>query len=372
MLSAAHVPVDSLHGQVEEWDVSTAIRPDLLPDLSMLCSLPSEFMTEVQALYVAFLRMRPQVIHCFLDSANIVGAVAGYLAGVPKIVLSARNVNPTHFEYLNHEWLLPWYRALVALPSVHLTANSFVGRDSYAEWIGISKDRVGVIPNAIDLSRYLLSDSSVEKDVRTELGIDPAAPVVLGVFRLSPEKRPSLFLRVMRQVKEKIPQLQVVIAGIGPLMDEVQAEIVNMGMAEYVQAIGRRNDIPALITMCDALSLLSENEGSPNVVMEAQALGKPVVCTAVGGTPEIVEEGRTGFLVARDDEVAMTARIVELLTSKSLRERMGEDAALRIEQNFSINKLVEQSLSAYGSDLSPSPHDVSDSGKRDGFKAVNT
>jgi glycosyltransferase involved in cell wall biosynthesis len=176
----------------------------------------------------------------------------------------------------------------------------------------------------------------------------------------------------MRRVKEKIPQLRVVIAGIGPMMDEVQAEIKRAGMAQYVHVLGRRDDIPALIKMCDALSLFSENEGSPNVVLEAQGLGKPVVCTAVGGTPEIVLDGVTGFLVPRDDEVEMASRVVELLSSKSLRQRMGVDAARRVEQEFSIQKLVEQSLSVYGSDLSAPLDKLSEAVKRDRFKAVNT
>jgi asparagine synthase (glutamine-hydrolysing) len=372
MLLDADVPVESLCDSLKGLDPSALLRPESLSEISSLLALPSDFMDQVQSLYVTLVRLRPQVIHCFLDTANIIGAVAGYLAGVPKIIMSARNVNPTHFEYLNLQWLLPWYRALVTIPSVHLTANSRVGRDSYADWIGISKDRVAVIPNAMDLPRYLLSEAGATKEARAELGIDPGIPVVLGVFRLSPEKRPLLFLRVMSRVKEKIPQLRVVIAGIGPMMDEVQTEIKRAGMDQYVNVLGRRDDIPALIKMCDALSLFSENEGSPNVVLEAQALGKPVVCTAVGGTPEIVLDGVTGFLVPRDDEVEMASRVVELLSSKSLRQRMGVEAARRIEQEFSINKLVEQSLSVYGSGLSAPLDSLSEAVKRDRFKAVNT
>jgi glycosyltransferase involved in cell wall biosynthesis len=340
----------SLASPVVQVQLADLIRPELLPDIRLLRLLPDAFKRDVQALYVSLMYRKPKVIHTFLDSANIVGAVAGYLAGVPRIVMSARNVNPTHFEYLNLDWFLPWYRALVSLPSVHLTANSAAGRDSYAEWIGIPKEQVSVIPNAIDIAEYLGSQGEMEAGSRGTPALPKDSLVVLGVFRLSPEKRPLLFLRVMERVKALIPQLQVVIAGVGSMMEDVQTQIANCGMAEYTHVLGRRNDVPFLVKQSDMLCLLSENEGSPNVVMEAQALGKPVVCTSVGGTPEIVQDGVTGYLVPRDAEDQMVSRIVEVLSSKTLRDRMGIAAANRVGQEFSIISLVEKSLRVYGFD----------------------
>jgi asparagine synthase (glutamine-hydrolysing) len=348
MLEQSRIPFESLRAPISASDIEPLLQSEIIPDIKLLRLLPSDFMADAQSLYLALMRCRPQVLHCFLDSANIVGAVAGYLAGVPRIVLSARNVNPTHFEYLNLDWFLPWYRAVVSVPSVSLTANSVVGRDSYADWIGISKDSIEVIPNAIDIAEYIRSDEGAGLSSREELGLPADSLVALGVFRLSPEKRPLLFLRIMKEVKAKLPQLKVLLAGVGPMMDEVQTEIGRLGMKGYVHVLGRRGDIPSLIKASDLLCLLSDNEGSPNVVMEAQALGRPVVCTAVGGAPEIVKDGVTGFLVARDDEHAMVTRVLEILSSPALRQKMGEEATRWIESTFSIDTLVRRTLSAYG------------------------
>ncbi len=371
-LAQAKVPFECLPADLQEAGMARLIRPTILSDISLLRSLPREFRGEVQALYMALLRLNPQVLHCFLDSSNIIGAIAGYLAGVPKIVMSARNVNPSHFEYLNLDWFRPWYQAVLSIPTVSLTANSAVGRDSYAEWLGVSKESVRVIHNAIDLGQYLSDDTKAANDIREELGIGLAAPVVLGVFRLSPEKRPLMFVRVMSQVRKKIPQLHVVLAGVGSMMDEVRAEISRLAMDDCFHVVGRRDDIPSLIKTSDVLSLLSENEGSPNVVLEAQALGKPVVCTAVGGAPEIVEDRLTGFLVPRDNEADMVSRLVEILSSKSLRERMGEEAALRVGRDFSIDKFVEQNLAAYGFGLRCERKNSNDSERAESFAVVNT
>lgn len=372
ILEQSGILIHSLHSGVDTARIAGLIRPEIINDIMLLRALPREFMGAVQSLYVALVELRPQVLHCFLDSSNIVGAVAGYLAGVPKIVISARNVNPTHFEYLNLDWFLPWYRAVVEIPSVELTANSFAGRDSYAEWIGLSKERISVIPNAIDLQRYLHSDTKKPSEIREEIGATSGDLIALGVFRLSPEKRPLLFLRVMSKVKELVPQLRVVLVGVGPMLEDVKVEVARLGMAEYVSILGRREDVPSLIRASDVLSLFSENEGSPNVVLEAQALGKAVVSSAVGGCPDIVIDGVTGYLCARDDEATMVARLVEILGDAELRERMGAAAAQRVETEFTIDKLVERTMAVYGSILDEEKNREPGQGKFESSAVVNT
>jgi glycosyltransferase involved in cell wall biosynthesis len=121
-----------------------------------------------------------------------------------------------------------------------------------------------------------------------------------------------------------------------------------------VKLLGRREDVAELVKESDVLALLSEHEGTPNVVMEAQALGRPVVCTAVGGLPDIVQDGITGYLVEKDDKAKMVRRLVELLTSSELRSAMGAAAAARMAAEFSTEKLTARTLAAYG-ELAMSP-----------------
>jgi len=347
-LASNRIPVCGLHGSVSDSQVATLIRSELMADITLVRALPPEFISSAQSLYVWLMNERPAVLHCFLDSPNIVGAVAGYLAGVPKIIISARNVNPTNFDYLKVDWYLPWYKAILSIPSVVLTANSQAGRDSYAQWLGIDPARIQMIPNAIDLDSFKAARTGSSKSIREELGIAPSVPVMLGVFRLSHEKRPLLFLEVAEEVKRQVPELIVLIAGVGVMQAEVEEVVAQRGLSSFVKLLGRREDIAELMKASDVLALLSENEGSPNVVLEAQALGKPVVCTAVGGTPDIVVNGVTGCLVEKHDQAGMVARLVEILRAPEIGRSMGAAATEHILAEFSVDKLTDRTLAAYG------------------------
>lgn len=347
-LAKAGISISGLHEPVGSSELLDLIRPDLMADVMLLASLPKEFISSVQSLYTLLMKERPAVLHCFLDSPNIIGAVAGYLAGVPKIVISVRNVNPTNFDYLNVDWFRPWYRAVLAIPSVVFTANSRAGRESYSSWLGIDANRIEVIPNAIDLNSFLAQPDRPSHDTLGALGIAPAAPVMLGVFRLSHEKRPLLFLEVAEEVKRLVPDLVVLIAGVGTMQAEVEQHIKERGIHSFVKLLGRQEAVAELVMVCDVLALFSENEGSPNVILEAQALGRAVVCTAVGGSPDIVLDGVTGYLVAKDDRAAMVGRTAELLGSPELRSSMGAAAAARTTAEFSVEKLTGRTLLAYG------------------------
>jgi asparagine synthase (glutamine-hydrolysing) len=358
-LSKAGVQVAGLPEASLIVNTDLLIRPEVFPDVDLARKLPQEFISSVQSLFVVLMREKPAVLHCFLDTPNIVGAVAGYLAGVPKIVLSARNVNPTHFDYLNSDWYLPWYRAVLSIPSVSFTANSKAGRDSYAEWIGIDPASIAVIPNAIDLHSFSGSTEKESSRMREAFGIQEGAPVMLGVFRLSHEKRPLLFIDVAREVKRRIPDLRVLIAGVGTMRDEVEREIESGDLGDFITLLGRRDDVAELIKSSDVMALLSENEGLPNVVLEAQALGRPVVCTAVGGAPDIVRDGVTGYLVGKDDRAAMVQRLVEILLSPDRGRSMGSRAVDFVASEFSLARLSARTLAAYGDlELQPASSSV--------------
>lgn len=348
VLTSKGIPISGLHGAIGDSQIASLVRSELMADITLARALPHEFVSSVQSLYMWLMNERPAVLHCFLDSPNIVGAVAGYLAGVPKIVISARNVNPTNFDYLNVDWYLPWYKAILSIPSVQFTANSHAGRDSYSQWLGIDPSRIQVIPNAIDLNSFTAARESASKDIRGELGISASAPVMLGVFRLSHEKRPLLFLEVAEAVKRQLPDLVVLIAGVGTMQAEVEQFVAQRGLSSFVKLLGRRGDVADLMRASDVLGLFSENEGSPNVVLEAQALGKPVVCAAVGGCPDIVVNGVTGYLVDKEDRTGMIARLVEILRAPGRGRAMGAAAIERTVTEFSVEKLTDRTLASYG------------------------
>ena len=284
--------------------------------------------------------IRPTAVFAQLDPMNILAGIAGSIARTPKIIFSFRNVNPSNFSYLRNDWFLPAYRALIKNPAVVLSGNSRAGNRDYAEWIGVPCDQVKYVGNAIgDGIAKDLSDSPEPSRATTR-----HVPLILGVFRLSEEKRPLLFLEICEKVKSIVPNTQVAIAGIGPMEAELRAEIQKRQISHYIKLLGRRNDIYELMRSSSILLLTSAFEGTPNVVLEAQALGLPVVATRVGGVPDIVVDGETGFLVDVDDKAVMVEACVRIMTDNNLRVRMREAARSHIARSFTVQGMVDDYL----------------------------
>ena len=149
-------------------------------------ALPANLVLDISNLVREFECLKPQVVHAWLDWDNIRAGLAAAIAGVPRIVISGRNLAPYNFK-LYQPYMDAAYRALARLPQVHFVNNSQAGADNYAEWIGISRERIQVIYNGLDPGdRQRLSDTE-RAQARAKLGIAPDSLVVGGVFRFDEE-----------------------------------------------------------------------------------------------------------------------------------------------------------------------------------------
>lgn len=200
-----------------------------------------------------------------------------------------------------------------------------------------------------------------EDGVRQELGIPGDAPIVGTVANLKAHKGHDYLLQAAVRVKESVPDARFVCVGLGPLEDELRSKSRRLGLGDTVIFTGFRADAPRLMKAFDIFALPSIHEGLPIALVEAMMLGKPAVVTRAGGTPEVVEDGQQGYLVASRDPNALAGRIVELLEDESLRMRMGAAARIRAA-DFDIRKSVERMETLYdrlhrraGADGSQSP-----------------
>lgn len=331
-------------------DLSTFDADSFQPHLMMagrdrgrfIESRQNPFGVRLLHLYRVFLELKPRAVFSQLDDPNLHAAVAGLLADVPRIVLSFRNYNPTRFSYLNIPWFRPAYRGIVGSRRIILTGNSTAANADYAKWIGISESRVACIPNAID--SFANTRVNTVDCLRPELGIAKGQPVVLGVFRLSEEKRPFIFLEVCLRLIAKLPKLAVLIAGIGPLRGEMQAWIDTRELSTNFKLLGLRDDVSSLMETSTLLLLTSVFEGMPNVLLEAQSIGLPVVATRVGGVPDCVLDGETGYICDINDIDAMEDACVKLLGDDRLRSRMGIAARHLMIEGYSIDVLAQRHL----------------------------
>jgi len=264
----------------------------------------------------------PVIAHTHSSKAGILGRLAAYLAGVPIIVHTVHG-------YGFNDWQARFKRTVLVLAeravSPFTTYFVAVAGDNIEKGVRegiLSRDKACVIRSGID-TRYFETRPGDAPAVRHSLGVPEGAPLAVMVSCLKPQKAPVDFVRVAARVLEKVPGAHFVQVGDGELRADVESEAARLGIAERFHLIGWRRDVRDIMYACDAVVLTSLWEGLPRVVPEAMAAGKPVVATAVDGTPEALRDGVNGFLAAPHDVVTMADRLAELLGDRGLALKMG-------------------------------------------------
>ncbi len=198
---------------------------------------------------------------------------------------------------------------------------------------GESEDVISVIPNGIDLQRFRPRPKGSWR-AKKGLFTPHASPFVVGFFgRLSEEKGPDIFIEIAAQFRER-QDIEFIIAGGGPMEEEVRASIArrDLNNVHFLGFVATED----YLACCDVLVVCSRFDGRPNVIMESQAMGVPVIASRTGGLPEMMEPGRTGLLVDVGDIAGFTSAIQNLLSNSELHEQMRGSTRQRAEEHFSI------------------------------------
>jgi len=325
---------------------SEKIHTDSVEMLSNFSSLSPVISRKIWALYTHIKIENPDIVHCFLDSPNLIGGFAALISKTPKIVLSFRNSNPSHF-FFYEEWSKRFYKALISSNRVKMTGNSVHGNADYAKWLGISKDCVSLTRNGVDFSIIKRPNEKEVDKIKLDLGLCESDSVICGIFRFSPEKRPLFFLDVIFELKHKVPNLKVIMVGEGPLDTDVKWKIRDLGLENIVTQVGRKNNVAAIMSISKLLLHTSYLEGTPNVVLEAQFLGIPVVATKGGGTIEAVQDGVSGYIRGNDDKKGLVEACVSLLSDKHMRDTFGKAGSEFVSRVYSLNKMVSAIEAVY-------------------------
>jgi glycosyltransferase involved in cell wall biosynthesis len=318
---------------------------------NLLSVVPAEIRGFVAFLFAELLDDKPEVLHCWLDQDNIIGAIAGLLAGVPRIVLSIRNSIPTHFPRFYRPFKFPWYQLLVRSRRIQFVSNSHSGAASYAAWLEFPKKQIRVVPNGLRQDQFPVPTFGHRQAARSLFGLRPEHKVICGLFRFHEQKQPEMFLQVIQQAAAQVQGLRVLIAGVGELEERMRQIIEHNQMGSYVQMLGRRQDVDQILLASDVLLLTSTLEGCPNVAIEAQSLGVPVVATAAGGTCETVIHGRTGLLAAVHDVKQLTHYLATVLNDTAWRLRLGAAGRPFVALHFDCDRMVDQFIQVYKQSL---------------------
>lgn len=261
--------------------------------------------------------------------ADIVGLLAARRAGIPVIAVSRGWTTDT--------WKLRIYEAMdrFCLRRMDRVVCVSEGQAVKVRRAGVRPEHVRVIRNAIRSERFAAGDLSARADL---LGLFrfPPARIVGAAGRISPEKGFDVLVEAAAIALRLNPEIGYIHFGEGKHGERLQRRITELGLEDRFLLAGFRSDLDRLIPALDLVVIPSFTEGLPNVALEAFASAVPVVGTAVGGVPEVIEHGISGFLVPPGDPEALARGIIEVLGSEDRRRSMGERGRHRIENHFTF------------------------------------
>jgi glycosyltransferase involved in cell wall biosynthesis len=316
--------------------------------LAGLVNPDTEVGSRILAYVMEFNKRRPEIVHTWLDSVNVAASVAAAICGVRGIVMSCRSLSPRNFA-LYQPYMRPLYRVLASLPNVVFLNNSRAGALDYESWLGLDSGRTTVLCNGFDFSSLSRTETLVgtARAFRQKHGIPVNARVVGTAMRFTEEKRPMLWLETAAEVHRQNAEVRFLVVGDGPMRQEFVDGIARLGLSGAVALAGYQKEVATAIAAMDIYLLTSRAEGLPNVLIEAQALGVPVVATRVGGAPETFADGLTGFAVQEGSAPALAKVILRLLESSALLETARTEAPRFVRERFAVEEMVTRLLGIY-------------------------
>jgi glycosyltransferase involved in cell wall biosynthesis len=176
------------------------------------------------------------------------------------------------------------------------------------------------------------------------------------VAQLRAQKNPRLLLESFARGPASDPRARLLFVGGGELGEDLERQIRAMGLQGKVRLLGVRSDVPEVLNAADVFVLSSDWEGNPLSVMEAMTAGKPAICTAVGGVPELIDDGVDGMLVPRGDAKALSRAMGAMLENPRTRRTMGEAAAKKATERFGLQAMTEAYEDLYRTALANARH----------------
>lgn len=283
---------------------------------------------------------QPDVVHC-RNWNTWLDAYAGH-----RLAAGGRRKLVWSFHGFADRDEFPWRRRVVSrLLAARTDRLAAVCRDAaqrFADKAGIPQSRFAVLYNGVDTRRFCPAVDRVGE--RAQLGIDSDTLLIVTVANFSPVKDHASLLDAVARLPSGAKKLRFLFLGEGPLRGTLETQVSALGLDDLVAMPGSSGQVARYLAVADLCILPSRLEGMSNAILEAMASGLPVIARAVGGNPELVVDGLTGFLCPPDDVPALAEAIGRLIDDDALRCDMAAAARQRAESVFSI----EAMMAAYG------------------------
>jgi len=286
---------------------------------------------------------RISLVHLHNSGPFFSGTIAAKLAGVPVII------------YTDHSRLFPDRKSTMITEKIlslfvqQVVAVSEVVKEDLIKFEGINREKILTIPNGAEESNSS-SPLALGQKLR-ELKLDGAYPLIGSIARLVPQKGLEYLLEAGVKVKEEFPQAKFVIVGEGKLRPMLEKKATEIGFSSHVSFLGWRLDALEILPLFDIYVQPSLWEGLPMAILEAMAVGKPIVATKAGGIVEVLVDGENGLLVPPQNSQALAEGMITLLKNKFLSKQLGVAAQRSFRENFSVRRMVRNYEEVYERNL---------------------
>lgn len=279
------------------------------------------------------------VMQSQLSYANILGPLAGRLAGVPVVAsLRSAGIDMRHYHPVRHRL----ESLVLRFVPQRVMSNSYAGALAHRRRLG--GRRIDVLPNAIDMPPEY--SESERRAVRAELMGDPNQMLIISVGRLAPPKGYTDLIQAFSMIHPHFPQAFLAIVGGGNLQASLQNQIDSLNLSSHILLTGQRSDVPRLLAAGELFVNASHWEGMSVAVLEAMAAGLPVIASNVGDTARVLASG-TGLIVPPRQPDELAAAMLELLGDPNRRAKMGRQARLHVQRNYNLQAWTERLLALY-------------------------
>ncbi|WP_020378545.1 glycosyltransferase family 4 protein [Candidatus Microthrix parvicella] len=315
---------------------------------------PTSLPGRVRALRAKIAVESPNLVHCTLFNASLVARLA--LLGRPERLVNSlvnTSYDPVRVRQLGLSPLklgvvqrIDGFTARLRVDRVHAITHAV--EDEATRLLGVKPDRVEVIPRGRSASALRRPEPGERKAMRAKLGVGPATPVVLTVGRQDAQKNQAGLVRSFAEVRKRHPQSELWLVGReGDATDVLVQALENVNLGSSIRVLGHRDDALALIAAADVFAFPSYYEGLGSVLIEAMALGTPIVGSDAPAIAEVLGYGRYGRVTPRDDDRALAQAISGLLEDAALQTSLSEAARQRFQEYYELDLVADATVEMY-------------------------
>lgn len=295
-------------------------------------------------LYSLCRQRRPDVVHTHNPKSGVIGSIAAGLARIPLVIHHIHGLTFNDAISPRRAWLFRTMERIAApFRDVQISVNEADRWRAIEAGLG-EPDSIVTVLNGIDVERFT---NVTPAPLRKELSLPDDAILIGWTGRLAVQKGLEYLIRAIPELIAAEPRAHVLLVGSGELESDLRILVTELGVEDHCHFLGFRQDVPALLAGFDLYAQPSLWEGLSISLLEAMAAGKPIVATDIIGNRELIEDGVSGMLVPPTDVKALATALLKLVRDATQSQRLGSQARKRVEQHFSVGRMVRETVDLY-------------------------